>query len=65
MIKVNFNPEKSKSGLVSQISWQNSSVQEALRKIFKLRDNEEITEIDVTCDGITAYFNYTPTTLKK
>jgi glucan biosynthesis protein len=44
------------SGTVSQISWQNASAIRGLRTMFGCKDNEMITNIEVTEVGIKAQF---------
>ncbi len=44
------------TGVCSQISWNNASVMEGLRKMFNCADNEIITAIEVDNYGIKAQF---------
>ncbi len=48
--------DKLKSGIVSQISFENPSFREGLNTMFGTSDREEIIAIKVTKDYIRAYF---------
>lgn len=43
-------------GVISQLSWNNAFVMSALRQMFGCNDNELITAVEVTDQGIKAKF---------
>ncbi len=52
-----FQADDAPSGTVSQISWSNPDLHIALRLAFKENSSvEEIVRIDVTKEGLIAYF---------
>jgi hypothetical protein len=55
-MKVNVNPYKTSGGTKSQISFQNPAFRQAMNELFKVKDTEYISEIDITDEGITATF---------
>ncbi len=46
------------SGTVSQASWDNPQVKEAMNVVFRVQPHEEITEVYVTPEGLRAIFKF-------
>lgn len=44
------------SGTISQVSWNNTQVRDAMHMLFGKLRHEEITAIEITPDGIKAKF---------
>lgn len=59
-MEIRFNPNDAKCGVVSEASWGNPDVQKALRGIFGTRSDETLVMLDVTAEGLRAYFAYDP-----
>ena len=61
-MKVLINPsrEESGSGLASSIAWQNPDVIRAINQMFAISAHEQIVQIEITPDGITARMEYRP-----
>lgn len=58
-MKVEFEPREPSSGCWSFASWSNDDLQAAIRKAFNESPRERIIRIDITRDGIRAYFEAT------
>lgn len=54
-----YDPREPDSGTCSFAAWSNPALQEAIRRAFRESPRETITRIDVTRDGIRAYFEPT------
>lgn len=55
-----FNPTTSEkgSGLTAFVRWDSYQFIEAMSNLFGIRENERITSIEVTPEGITARIQY-------
>ncbi|MDP2685324.1 MAG: hypothetical protein Q8P20_09920 [bacterium] len=51
-----FVKEHTRSGVISQLSWDSLELPQAMNLLFKTRPNEVITFIEVSERGLTAYF---------
>lgn len=57
-MKIDFCPHQPQgSGVCSFVTWENRDLQEALRRCFNESPREEIVLIEVTREGLKAYFN--------
>lgn len=58
-MNVIFNPtyqSRIGCGVISAVSYSNPNFKEAMKKLFNIKENEIITDIEVTQSGITAKF---------
>jgi len=55
-MRVIFNPTKTEkgSGTTSTAAWDNRDMSEAMKVLFGIRQDEEIYQLEVTREGITA-----------
>lgn len=55
-MEVRFNPDRGDGGVCAFASWNNPDLHRAFCVAFNLRANEKLVRIDVTKEGIRAYF---------
>jgi len=55
-MEVSFAPNNPSGGVCSMVMWQNKALQDAIRMAFQKSPREQIIKIDVTREGIRAYF---------
>jgi len=56
-MKIDFGPNEPRgSGVCSFVTWQNPALHEALRQCFNESPREELELVEVTREGLKAYF---------
>ncbi len=59
-MQIIWNPTDTQGGTVSHIGWNNPDMQAAIRLAFHEKDFERITRVEVTCEGMKAFFERKP-----
>ena len=55
-MQIVFNPATTQGGTVSQLTWNNPDLHAAIRAAFACRDDERIVRVEVTAQGMKAFF---------
>jgi hypothetical protein len=55
-LTINFYPGQELPGVVSELSWDNSAVQDGLHRAFGKREGEVLVGVIITAKGIKGHF---------